>query len=386
MSDGIFAGVRVLDVSHPFGHYCGKLLADLGADVIKIEPPSGDPGRAYQPFKDDKPDPEGSLFFAYYNSGKRGIVLDFGSAADRAVFDRLASEADAIVETPAHGNAGGFQLEYEELSRLNPRLILASVRGYVDSGPYEDYRSGNETIFALSGVMKGVGPPEGPPEAAPGQISFDLAATDAASGIVAALMARDQSGRGQHVTVAAHEVMASEINPRPQNQFDDKRHPGAANPQLAPSGTYDCQDGGVVMFVNLPAHWAGLKELLGQPPSLQGPDWEERSFRQQHADEISSVIKANFATRTMADIVANGQRLHVPCGPVNTIATFANDPHIAERKFFVTVTREGLGTFKMPGAPYKMSEPVWSVQRPAPRLGEHTAAVLGEPARRADSL
>jgi len=365
----MLAGTRIIDVAHHYGQYCGKLLADLGADVIKIEPPGGDPARAIGPFADDQT----SLFFAYYNCGKRGLTLDPLTPSDRAIFERLLATADAIIETPAHGNAGGMQLEFEALQRQNPGLILTSIVGFVGAGPYRDYRSTSQVMFALSGIMKSVGPPDGPPEAPPGQMGFDLTAVDAATGVVCALLARAHSGRGQHVTVAAHEVLASEINPRPPQQFDDTRHPGAANPQLAPTGTYDCLDGSVVMFVNLPAHWKGLKELLGNPPGIQGPEWDDRSYREVHAAYLSDLVRSAFASRSMADIVEEGQRLHVPCGPVNTISTFAADPHLAERGFLVVT-----GGWTMPGAPYKLSDSGWAIQRPAPRLGQHTAEILAE--------
>jgi crotonobetainyl-CoA:carnitine CoA-transferase CaiB-like acyl-CoA transferase len=371
---GILDGIRILDVAHPYGQYCGKLLADLGADVIKIEPPGGDPGRKLRPFKGDDPSTESSLFFAYYDSGKRSVVLDPASAEGRAAFDGLVRDAHGIIETPAHGNAGGLKLDFDRLRQLNPDILLASITGFVDAGPYRDYRSTNAVIFALSGVMKGVGPPEGPPEAAPGQVAFDLAAVDAATALVCGLL----TGKAEHIRIAAHEVLSSEINPRPQNQFDDKRHPGAANPQLAPSGTYKCEDGGVVMFVNLPGHWAGLKELLGNPAHIAGPEWEDRSYRHQHADEISQIITASFASRRMAEIVEQGQRLHVPCGPVNTIATFAADPHAAERKYFVDAESPALGHFKMPGAPYKLSDAPWEGGKAAPLLGQDTDVILSE--------
>jgi crotonobetainyl-CoA:carnitine CoA-transferase CaiB-like acyl-CoA transferase len=369
---GMLDGIRVLDLALPYGQYCGRLLADLGADVIKLEPPEGDPARRLGPFKGDKPDAERSLVFASYNTNKRSLVLDRSSAAGQETFRRLVASVDAIIETPAPGEG----LDFAELRRLNPRLILASISGFRAGGPYERFRATSRVVFALSGIMKNIGPEEGPPEAAPGQIAFDLAAIDAASGIACSLIARGTTGRGQHVTVAAHEVLVAEINPRPANQFDDRRHPGSANPQLAPSGSFTCRDGTVVMFVNLPGHWDGLMELIGHPEELAGEEWKDRGYRHQHADEVYRVVASRLADMPLAQVVAEGQRLHVPCGPVNSLADFAKDAHMAARGFFREVSSPTLGSCKMPGPPYKLSEPAWAIRRPAPRLGEHTEEIL----------
>jgi crotonobetainyl-CoA:carnitine CoA-transferase CaiB-like acyl-CoA transferase len=368
----VLDGVRVLDLTHPYGQYCGRLLADLGADVIKIEPPEGDPARRLGPFKDDQPGADTSLFFANYNTNKRSLALDLASADGREIFRQLVKGADAVVHTPRHLSFAGLAISYEALRDLNPKIIVAEIDGFAEGGPYSDYRSTPQVVFALSGIMKNIGPPEGPPEAAPGQIVFDLTAVDAASGVVCALL----SGQGQQITVAAQEVLASEVNPRAPEQFDPRRHPHSSNPQLAPSGAYECQDGQVTFFTNLPGHWEGLKELLGNPPEISGPEWNDRTHRQLHSQFLDELLLKNLSTRTQSDIVTAGQRAHVPCGPVNTVAKFANDPHAAARGFFVPASSPALGDYRMAGAPYKMSEAGWSLRRPAPTLGQHTREIL----------
>lgn len=347
-----FAGIRVVEFVHPYGQYCGKVLADLGADVIKIELPEGDAARRVGPFHNDA-----SLHFAYYNTNKRSLTLDLESPAGQDAFRELVRDADAVVCTPEHLRVPGFEVSYEALKRLNPNLVVAAIAGFREGGPYSNFRSTPLVAFALSGIMKNIGPPEGPPEPAPGQVAFDLTALDAANGIACALL----SGRGQQVTVAAHEVLAAEINPRAPEQFDDRRHPRSANPQLAPSGAFKCQDGQVTFFINLPNHWQGLKELLGNPPEVAAPEWDDRVFRSQHAEFLADLVEARLADRRQADIVAEGQRLRVPCGPINTVKTFADDPHIESRKFFA----EAAG-LRMPGAPYKLSEGGWTLRHAAP--------------------
>ncbi|HLY67227.1 MAG TPA: CoA transferase, partial [Chloroflexota bacterium] len=302
------------------------------------------------------------------------------------VLERLIKSADAAIDTPeakTHhhihwpGHPEG-SFSYDELHRLNPGLVVASITGFHPGGPYEHFRATSGVAFALSGIMKSIGPPEGPPEPAPGQLPFDLTSVDAASGIVCALLARGKTGRGQHITVAAHEVLASEINPRPPDQFDDTRHPGSANPSLAPSGVFECQGGPVVMFVNLPGHWEGLKQLLGNPPQIAGAEWANRGYRHEHAKQLYELVAAGLADWKQADFVAEAQRLHVPCGPINTMDAFARDAHIAERGFFVQSTGGALGDHRMPGAPYKLNQAGWALRRPAPLLGEDTREVLAE--------
>jgi benzylsuccinate CoA-transferase BbsE subunit len=366
------SGVRVLDLAHPYGQYCGKLLADLGADVIKIEPPSGDLARQFGPFKGDQPGTDTSLFFANYNSNKRSLALDLTSSEGQDLFRRLVKAVDALVHTPQHLSYPGLDLSYEALRAINSKIIVAEIQGFAEGGPYSDYQSTPLVAFALSGIMKNIGPPEGPPDPAPGQIAFDLAAIDAASGIVCSLLADE----GQRITVAAQEVLASEVNPRAPEQFDPTRHPHSSNPQLAPSGAYECQNGQVTFFTNLPGHWLGLRELLGNPPEIAGEEWNDRVYRQLHSKELDELLLRRLADRSQMDIVLEGQKLHVPCGPVNTVEAFANDAHAAARGFFVNASSPALGEFKMAGAPYKMSEGGWSLRRTAPGLGEHSREIL----------
>ena len=362
-------GVRVLDLAGPSGQYCGKLLADLGARVVKLEPLEGDRGRGMKPFKGDQIESNESLFWAYYNTNKHSLAFDLASGQGQEVFERLVRWADVIIQT-------GSELHYDELSRLNPGLILASISPFGE-GPYSGYRATSQTVFAMSGIMKTIGPPQGPPVAAPGQIPLDLAAVDAASGILCALLARQKTGLGQHVSVAALDVLAAQVNPRPREQFVTARHDRVYNPTLAPGGTYDCADGGVELTIVLLGHWQGLKELLDNPAEIAGPEWNDRGYREAHADQLGEIVAAAFASRSQRELVQEAHRLHVPCGPINTVATFAADPQIEARGFFEDMTTPGLGPHKMAGAPYRMTAGAWNLQ-PAPRLGEHTAGILAD--------
>jgi crotonobetainyl-CoA:carnitine CoA-transferase CaiB-like acyl-CoA transferase len=358
----------VVDLTTPSGAYCGKLLADLGAQVIKLEPLEGDPGRRMKPFQEDLPGLDRSLFWAYYNTNKQSLAVNVASVEGHGVFDRLVRWADAIIHTE-----GG--LSYDELTRLNPKVILASISALGD-GPRADIPATGQTVFAMSGIMKTIGPPQGPPAAPPGQLPMDLAAIDAASGILCALLTRQRSGLGQHVSVAALDVLAAQVNPRPREQFLSRRHERVYNPTLAPGGTYECADGGVELTIVLTGHWRGLQELLGNPPEISGPEWDDRGYREERAQYLGELIAAAFASRSQQEVVREAQRLHVPCGPISTVSTFAADPQIVARGFFEETTMPGSGRHKTAGAPYKMTGEAWALRRPAPRLGEHTASIL----------
>ncbi|HZR97196.1 MAG TPA: CoA transferase [Chloroflexota bacterium] len=374
---GALQGYRILEVCAPWGQYCGKLLADLGADVIKVEPPGGDPARALGPFKDDRPDPEGSLFFAYYNTNKRSLVLNLTRPDDRATFHRLAASADAVLATAAPAEAAALGLDYPTLHALNPRLVVTSLSGFGHDGPYARSRASSLVVFAMGGLMKAIGEPEGPPVAAPGQVAFDLAAVDAAAGTLCALLARRRTGRGQHVDVAALEVLAAQLTPALPGQADHGRF-GQHNPRTPPSGKYACRDGQVELCIIMPAQWEGLKQLLGQPPELERPEWRTREGRAAAHAELTAAIARALRDRSVAEVVAEGQRLRVPALPVSAVPDFVAAPQVAARGFFVPATSASLGPHLMPGAPYRFSEGGWALRRPAPRLGEHTAAILQE--------
>jgi crotonobetainyl-CoA:carnitine CoA-transferase CaiB-like acyl-CoA transferase len=381
---GCLAGYRVLELCAPWGQYCGKLLADLGADVVKIEPPGGDAARALGPFKDDRPGPDSSLFFAYYNTNKRSLVLDLGQPEGRVSLARLAATADALLETAEPAQAAAWGIDFATLHARNPRLVVTSLSGFGHDGPAARSRATGLVVFALSGLMQAIGEPEGPPVAAPGQIAFDLAAVDAAAGTLLALWARHRTGRGQHVDVAALEVLAAQPIPSLPGQADHGRH-GQHNPRTAPSGKYACRDGLVELCIIMPAQWDALKELLGRPPELERPDWNSREGRAARLAELTAAIGAALRDWSVADVVAEGQRLRVPALPVSTVADFVAAPHAAARGFFVPADSPSLGAHLMPGAPYRLSEAGWALRRPAPRLGEHTAEVLGELERAASA-
>lgn len=366
---------RVLDLAAPGGQYCSKLLADLGADVIKVEPPNGDGGRRLGPFKDEDTARRHSLFFAYYNTNKRSLAVDRWREEGREIFGRLILQTDVIIETPGLTPDSAAALDYAALAALNPRLILTSFTPFGSSGPYASQRATSPTLFALSGIMKSIGPPEGPPAGAVGQMALDLAAVDAAIGTLCALIARQQTGRGQHVEVAAFEVLAAQLgSPLAPRGVADRT--GHSHPQLAPSGTYQCRDGAVELTIIMPGQWQRLKDLLGDVPELKRPEWDDRSYRMANAEQLYAIVSEAIRDRTMAELTRQAQGMQIPCLPVNAVSDVMANPQITARGFFRETESADLGRHTMPGAPYRLSEPRWALRRPAPRLGEHTASIL----------
>ena len=262
---GLLHGIRAVELVHPLGQYCGRLLADLGADVIKVEAPSGDDARRMGPFA--YAEPARSLYFDYYNTNKRSLALDLHRDDGLAVLKRLLGSADIWIQTDGLDDAFGEELDLRKLRASHPRATLVSITGFGSGGPYEAYRPSSLVIFAMSGLMHSVGPPDGPPVAAPGQLAFDLAATDAASGALMAILSRRRTGQGQEVEVAALETLATELSPSPAGAQRSVRR-GNRHADIAPSGVFECQDGAVELEVIMPAQWDALKEVLGQPTEL----------------------------------------------------------------------------------------------------------------------
>jgi crotonobetainyl-CoA:carnitine CoA-transferase CaiB-like acyl-CoA transferase len=370
---GLLHGIRAVELVHPLGQYCGRLLADLGADVIKVEAPSGDDARRMGPFADAEP--ARSLYFDYYNTNKRSLALDLHRDDGLAVLKRLLGSADIWIQTDGLDDAFGEELDLRKLRASHPRATLVSITGFGSGGPYEAYRPSSLVIFAMSGLMHSVGPPDGPPVAAPGQLAFDLAATDAASGALMAILSRRRTGQGQEVEVAALETLATELSPSPAGAQRSVRR-GNRHADIAPSGVFECQDGAVELAVIMPAQWDALKEVLGQPTELTEGQWDNREFRRDHSDELYELVADKLRVEQRDGLIERAQRLRLPCLPANTIADYAVSVHPVARDYFVSTEHFGAPYRAMPGPPYRFSAGGWGLRTPPPALGEHSRAIL----------
>jgi len=366
-----------LDLADNKGAYCTKLLADLGADVIKIERPEGDPTRRIPPFVDDIPHIEKSLYFLYRNANKRGITLNLETSDGKAIFNKLVETADALVETYPPGYMASLGLDYPALKEINPGLILASITEFGQTGPYKDRKGSDIVDFALSGCMIVSGFPEKAPCNAPGPHAYDAASSIAAIAILAALYSRAVTGQGQYIDTSVQEGAIVGLYPWtvPYHSYTITDE-GPAVPATRTGGVIypvlPCKDGYVrVLGLIAPRQWKALIEMLGNPEVLLLPEWQDFMHRAGNADALRAILLEFTMKYTMAELVEAGARGGVPICPVATVADFINSPHTQARRFFVEVDHPETGKALYPGSPYKFTETPCSIRRPAPYLGQH---------------
>jgi crotonobetainyl-CoA:carnitine CoA-transferase CaiB-like acyl-CoA transferase len=371
-------GIRVLDLCVPLGSYCGRLLADAGADVVKVEPPGGDELRRRPPFAGDRADPEASLSFAYYHANKRGVVLDYGQPEATGPLAGLGAHCDVVLLTPSGREpVAGFDPATGELAWAGPTTVVCSITPFGLTGPYRTWRATHLVSHAMSGLMYTQGPIEGPPVVVPGQQLYDQVGTHAAVAVLAALRARPKAG-GQLIDMSAHEVLT-------QSCFDIYSYTNAARigrrrPQAAMysgGGSWECRDGVIEFTASTDKHWFALMELLGHPSELSDPSWAHPVVRHPYEDKIIEVMRPLIAAMSREDFFVRGQQLGLPCTLVNTVGQFVDDQQPRSRGFFVRRPLAGLGEYELPGEPFRCTEPVLAqYRRPAPRLGETDAAAV----------
>ncbi len=369
---GPLAGVRVLDLTESRGLFAGKVLADLGADVVLVEPPGGGPARSLGPFKDDTPGAENSLYFVNFNSNKRGITLNLDAPPGRDLLRRLARSADVVVEDFPIGGLESLGLDYPALSQINPGIILASVTPFGSTGPYARYKASDIVSMAMGGLMYVNGPPDAAPVVAPCEQGNQSVSVTAVFGIMAALLLRVKTGRGQLVQATAHQTLATitggvwqygvgtRIARRSGSQF------GAV-----PGRIFQCRDGYVHILTIRPNHWQALVEVLGSPEALTGKEWLAMEYRNANPDIIDAYVTEFTMVHDKLEIAEMCQAKGVPCAPVNTPADLYQDAHIRQRGTFVDVEHPSVGRF-----PFVRPVPVFSqtacrIRRPAPLLGQH---------------
>ena len=379
MLTGALQGRRVLELADESGVYCGKLFADMGADVVKVERPGGDATRAIPPFLHDRPDPDGSLFFLYMNTSKRGVTLALERPEGRALFLRLAAGADLVVETFAPGRLDALGLGYETLRDANRRLVLTSISGFGQTGPRRDFRSSDLVASALGGLMHVTGHGDDPPVRLAGRQMHVAASATAAAASLVALLHASATGEGQHVDISLEEVAVSVSHICGVGKWlDDGIVPRRAGTSLfasVPSGAYACRDGLVYLMVNRPAHWkalarwihevTGVEEVLDR--MFEGPSSNRIPYREL-LDLWIGELTARF---DVASIYHEGQARHLAFTPVNGAGAVAADTQLAARGHFVEVEHPRAGQLRQPGAPYRHARTPWRAARPAPGAGEH---------------
>ncbi|MFI5353019.1 MAG: CaiB/BaiF CoA transferase family protein [Candidatus Binatales bacterium] len=379
-SDGALAGLRVLDLTTHRGALSARLLADMGADVIKVEPPEGESGRQIGPFVDDVPDRDRSLFFWFYNLNKRSLTLDLTRRRGAEILRALARSADVIVESFAPGTIAKLGLGWDELHRGNPALILCSIAPFGQTGPYRDFEADDTIVTATAGMLYVNGYPGRKPVRPLGLQAYHSAAIYGAIAIMCALLARDRDGLGQWIDLSIQEAaaaavehvagsyfMAQEVEPR-RGTLHWSRYFRVGK----------CRDG-YVMHCSL-GDWTSLVEWIkadGKAQDLDAPEWEDVLYRKQHAEHLFDVLDQWAAGYSRDDLLERAQTLRLPYASVRPPETLFDDEQLLARGYFAEVEHPELGRkFRYPGAPYIFGGTPWRAYRRPPLLGEHTGEIL----------
>ena len=368
-------GLRVLDVTQVMaGPYCAMVLADLGADVIKVEPPAGDSTRV-MPGASGRDSPS----FNAVNRGKRGIVLNLKTPAGRDVLLRLARATDIVIENYRPGVMAALGAGYEALAAVNPRIIYASISGYGQTGPHRNKGGFDLVAQGVSGIMSITGEPGGAPAKAGVPLTDLGAGLFALVGILAALEHRHRTGMGQHVDTALVDAGVALSVWEATEYFSGAGVPkalGSAHRMNAPYQAIRCADGYVTLGAANDRIFARLCDLLGHPEWLQRAEFATTAGRVANRGRLADAIEAITMQHPRAHWLAVFDANDIPCGPINDYAQVFADPQVQARQMMVETDHPTLGRTRMLGSPIKMSGTPPDVTRRAPLLGEHTDEVL----------
>jgi formyl-CoA transferase len=373
-------GVRVLDLTqYEAGPSATQMLAWLGAEVIKIEPPAGEPGRTA--LSDRRG--EDSWFFLLLNSNKKGVTLNLKSERGRELFCVMAKTADVVVENFGPGALERLGLGWETLSRENPRLILASVKGFGSNGPYAEYKSFEWIAQAMAGAMSMTGAPDGPPTKAIGGLADTGAGLHTAIGILAAVIQRHTTGVGQRLEVAQQDSVVNLLRIHLRDTYATGKpasRQGNRSANAAPSNLYRCRPFGPndYVFVHCATidMWKTLTEICGRPELGADPRYADRRDRVQFIDEIDAMIEAWTEKHTKHEAMKILAGAGVPCGAVLDSAEVLANEHLRQHGMIVDLEHPTRGTFPMPGNPVRLSASPTEIVR-APLLGEDNAEIYG---------
>jgi len=373
---GPLQGLKVLELGQLIaGPFAGKTLGDFGADVIKVEPPEGgDPLRNWRLLHDGT-----SVWWQVQSRNKRSVVLDLRSEQGRADVRALAAECDVLIENFKPGTMEKWGLGPDVLAEAHPRLVMLRISGYGQTGPYRDLPGFAVVAEAMGGLRHLMGEPGRAPVRAGVSLGDTLAALHGVIGVLLALQARERTGRGQVVDVALYEAVFNcmeSLLPE-YSAFGAVREPaGAALPGIAPSNVYQCADGRVVIGGNGDSIFRRLMAVIGRQDLADDPALAHNAGRVAQVDRIDAAITAWTVQHPVADVVARLQAASVPGGRIYTVRDIATDPHfVARRMIERIVTADGLA-LDVPGVVPKLSDTPGTLRGLAPRLGEHTDAVL----------
>lgn len=378
MTDTALSGINVLDISEGIsGPYCGKMLASFGAEVIKVERPSGDVSRTAGPFPGDVPHPEKSALYLYLNTGKKSITFDLHNAEGARIFRRLVKTADVLIENYPPGTMKRLGLDYNALARLNRRLIFTSITTFGQTGPYRDYKSAPIVDYSLSGHQYINGEPAREPLQGAGPQPEYQGGLHGFMATMMALYSREDTGRGQWLDISIQECMAG------FHQFTITRYTygglikqrnGNRYESDHPISIYPCKDGYVAVSASARPQQEQLYTLIGMPELIQDPRFLTPQDRIDNADVFDALLMPWLTERTKEELFHTLSEWRIPCAPVADPRDLLNDPHFKAREFWQTIEHPEAGLLTYPGSPFRMSETPWRVSR-APLLGEHNEEI-----------
>ncbi|MBV8241198.1 MAG: CoA transferase [Hyphomicrobiales bacterium] len=384
---GPLAGLRVLELARILaGPWAGQILADLGADVVKVERKgTGDDTRGWGPPFVEAADGHhlGAAYFHATNRGKRSIELDFESEDGRRIVKKLAAHSDVLIENFKVGGLAKFGLDYASLSKDNPRLIYCSVTGFGQTGPYASRAGYDLMAQGMGGIMDLTGTPDGEPQRAGVPVADIFTGIYSVVGILAALIGRGRTGRGCQVDTALVDSQVGVLANQALNYLVSGKVPariGNAHPNIVPYQVFPVADGHIIIATGNDSQFAKLCGVLGEPDICGEPNYRANSDRLQHREELIARLSALSRRWRGADLLAKLESVQVPAGPINPLDQVFVDPQVVHRGMRIDLPSKAAKAGTIPGVrtPIIIGGKPMAAERPSPRLGEHTAEVLRE--------
>lgn len=368
--NGPLVGVRVIELARILaGPWAGQTLADLGADVLKVEAPEGDDTRRWGPPFIERDGDNSAAYFHATNRGKKSVTCDFRTSEGQELVRKLVADADVVIENFKVGGLAKYGLDYESLRKVNPRLIYCSITGFGQTGPYA-HRAGYDFIIqGMAGLMSVTGEPDGQPQKVGVAVTDIFTGVYAATAILAALHQRHSSGLGQQIDMALLDVAASIMANQAMNYLATGKAPskmGNAHPNLAPYAVFDCADGWLILATGNDGQYRKLCGILGLEDMATAPDFATNADRITNRAEMTRRLTEVTKTWTKADLLVACEEQGVPAGPINDLAEVFKDPQIVARG--MQINPDGIPGVR---SPFVFSGAELALDRAAPKLGEH---------------
>jgi crotonobetainyl-CoA:carnitine CoA-transferase CaiB-like acyl-CoA transferase len=382
---GALSSLKIIEIGEMISApYASKLMADLGADVIKIERPGiGDRARTRGPFPGGSAHPEKSGLFLYLNANKRGVTLDLNKSAAMELLEKVAADADLLIHNISPPDMDRIGFNFERFRKINPRLVMTSITPYGVTGPHRDWRAEDLTLWCAGGICAinggGMDHPEMPPLKTFGDQSGFQGGVHGAVAALGAVMAAMRDGEGQHVDVSIQEALAAQL----ELFFEFWPYAGLIANRLGrkpiqPVESLQCKDGWIYVCCVEEHQWRGFVEVMGNPDWANEEVFSDRFKRAENWVALKIFLEEWLSQQTVIDLYRKVQAKRVPFAPVSTMGDLLNSEHLKARGFFVEINHPVAGNQKYPGAPCKYGGTPWAIRMPAPVLGQHNQQIFGD--------